>query len=255
MSGFFYNLGRKVGRRVVPTIRKSGWILKGLTGTEEEARRAERALGEALAVEVRAATPPADDPEASALVENLCQRLEQNLRVPHHAFHGDLTRADAPNAMALPGGFIFLSVSLLDLCERRPEELAFVLGHEMAHVVRGHAWDRTFSQTALQAVSVVTSGSGPVGTWLRLQGMQLLLSAHSRDSEMEADELGVRLAAAAGFDPAGAISLLRRLERLGPNPSVLGQYFASHPPAAERIARLAPLCRKLAGRSSETQNE
>lgn len=254
MSGFFYNLGRKVGRRAVPTLRKSGWIWKGLTGTEEEARRAERALGEALAVEVRTAAQPANDPDASALIDDLCRRLEQKLRSPHYAFRCELMRSGAPNAMALPGGFLFLSHSLLDLCERRPDELAFVIGHEMGHVVRGHAWDRTFNQTALQAVSVVASGTGPVGAWLRQQGMQLLLSAHSRDGEVEADELGVRLAAAAGFDPAGAISLLRQLERLGPDPSVLGQYFASHPPAAERIARLAPLCRKLAGKSTPTES-
>lgn len=254
MSGFFYNLGRKVGRRAVPTIRKSGWIWKGLTGTEEEARQAERALGEALAVEVRAAKPPACDPEATRLIEDLCRRLEHKLRPPHHGFHCELMHSSHPNAMALPGGFVFLSHSLVDLCERKPDELAFVIGHEMAHVVRGHAWDRTFNQTALQAVSVVTSGAGPVGAWLRHQGMQLLLSAHARDSEMEADELGVRLAAAAGFDTAGAISLLRRLQLLGPDPSVLGQYFASHPPAADRIARLTPLCRKLAGQSTETRN-
>jgi predicted Zn-dependent protease len=245
MGGLFYNLGRQLGRRAVPAIRKSGWIWKGLAGSEEEARRAERALGEALAVEVRAATERANAPETSALVADLCRRLEERLRPPHHRFHCDVLRAGEPNAMALPGGFIFLSTSLVDLCERRPDELAFVIGHEMAHVVRGHAWDRTVQQTGLQALSVVASRAGPVGAWLRQQGMQLLLSAHSRDGELEADELGARLAAAAGFSTAGALSLLRRLEHFGPDPAALGQYFASHPPASDRIARLTPLCRTL----------
>lgn len=251
MSGFFYNLGRQLGRRAVPTIRKSGWIWKGLTGSEEEARRAERALGEALAVEVRAATEPANDPEMSGLLKDLCHRLEQRLRAPHHQFHCDLIRAGAPNAMALPGGFIFLSKSLVDLCERQPNELAFVIGHEMAHVVRGHAWDRMIQQTGVQAVAVVTSRTSALGAWLRQQGLQLLLSAHSRDGELEADELGVRLAAAAGYDTAGALSLLRRLEHYGPDAAPLGEYFASHPPPVERIARLTPLCRKLSPGSGQ----
>jgi predicted Zn-dependent protease len=245
MGGFFYNLGRQLGRRAVPAIRKSGWIWKGLTGSEEETRQAERALGETLVVEVRAATESANDPEMLVLVNQLCGSLEQRLRLPHYRFHCDLIRAGAPNAMALPGGFLFVSNSLVDLCERRPDELAFVIGHEMAHVVRGHAWERTIHQAGLRVVSAVASRAGPLGAWLRQQGMDLLLSAHSRDGELEADELGVRLAAAAGYGTAGALSLLHRLERLGPDATALGQYFASHPPAADRIARLTPLCRKL----------
>jgi beta-barrel assembly-enhancing protease len=241
MSGFFYNLGRQIGRRAVPTIRKSGWIWKGLTGSEEEARRAERSLGEALIVEVRAATVPANDPEMSALVNEICHNLEQRLRAPHHQFHCEIISAGDPNAMALPGGFILVSDSLVALCERQPAELAFVIGHEMAHVVRGHAWDRTIQQVGLNAVSAVASPSGPVGTWLRQRGLQLLLSAHARDSELEADELGARLAAAAGYGTDGARSLLRRLQSLGPDTARLGQYFASHPPAADRLARLARL--------------
>jgi len=253
MGGLFYNLGRQIGRRAVPAIRKSGWIWKSLAGSAEEARRAERAFGEALTVEVRAAAELANDPEMSVLVNDICQRLEQCLRPPHHRFHCDILRAGEPNAMALPGGFIFLSTSLVDLCERKPDELAFVVGHEMAHVVRGHAWDRMIQQTGLQALSAVASRGGPIGAWLRQQGMQSLLSAHSRDGELEADELGARLAVAAGFSAAGGLSLLRRLERFGADAAALGRYFASHPPASDRIARLTPLCRKLAGGSGQTQ--
>jgi predicted Zn-dependent protease len=246
MSGLFYNLGRQLGRRAVPAIRRSGWIWKSLTGTEEEARRAERSLGEVLLVEVRAATEPANDPEGSALVADLCRRLQERLRAPHHAFRCDLIRTAEPNAMALPGGFLFLSTSLVNLCERRPEELAFVIGHEMAHVVRGHAWDRTIQQTGMKALSAVAWRAGPLGTWLRGRGMELLLSAHSREGELDADDLGLRLTVAAGLGTTGALSLLRRLEQLGRDEAALGQYFASHPPAAERIARLTALSRKLA---------
>ena len=250
MSGFFYNLGRHVGRAAVPTIRKSKWIWDGLTGTEEEALRAEAAFGSALAIELRGATERVNDPQMTALLSDLCARLAACARDKRRAFRCEAIRDDSPNAMALPGGFIFVSHSLVNLCERRPEELAFVIGHEMAHIIREHAWNRMVKEVASKvlsrAVSVIAARAGPLGGWLRDKGMVLLQSAHSQDHEQEADELGLHLVAAAGFAPGGAIALLQRIERLDPQRTGLGQYFASHPPAAERIARLTPLCRRLA---------
>jgi len=251
VSGFFYNLGRHVGRAAVPTIRKSKWIWDGLTGTEEEVLRAEAAFGSALAVELRAATERVNDPQMAALLGDLCGRLAGCVRDKRRVFRCEAIRDDSPNAMALPGGFIFVSHSLVNLCERRPEELAFIIGHEMAHIIREHAWNRMLNQAVSRAVSVIAARAGPLGGWLRQKGMVLLQSAHSQDNEQEADELGLHLVAAAGLAPGGAIALLQRIEQLGPKRMEFGQYFASHPPAAERMAWLAPLCRQLAsGRPS-----
>jgi beta-barrel assembly-enhancing protease len=247
MSGFFYNLGRQLGRGVVPAARKSKWIWDGLTGSEEESLRAERAMGASLAAQLRTATEAPGDPETSRLVNDLCQRLESRVRGARRGFHCDVIRSDFPNAMALPGGYLFFSQSLIDLCERNPDELAFVIGHEMAHVIRGHAWDRMIGQTALRAASAAASRAGALGGWLRQTGVQLLQSAYGRDGELEADELGLRLAAAGAFNPAGAITLLRRVERLQSVTNSLGHYFASHPPASDRIAALELLGRKLSG--------
>ena len=250
VSGFFYNLGRHVGRAAVPTIRKSKWIWDSLTGTEEEALHAEAAFGSALAIELRAATERVNDPQVATLLNDLCGRLAGCVRDKRRVFRCEAIRDDSPNAMALPGGFIFVSHSLVDLCERRPVELAFVIGHEMAHVIREHAWNRMVKEVASsvlsRAVSVIAVRAGPLGGWLRDKGMVLLQSAHSQDHEQEADELGLHLVAAAGFAPGDAIALLQRIERLDPKRMEFGQYFASHPPAAERIARLTPLCRQLA---------
>ena len=147
MSGFFYNLGRQLGRRVVPAVRKSKWIWDGLTGSEEESLRAERALGASLAAELRATTEALNDLETAQWLNDLCRRLESRVKGTRRGFQCDLIRSDSPNAIALPGGFLFISQSLVELCERNPEELAFVIGHEMAHVIRGHAWNRIFNQT------------------------------------------------------------------------------------------------------------
>jgi predicted Zn-dependent protease len=250
MSGFFYNLGRHVGRAAVPTIRKSKWIWDGLTGTEEEALRAEAAFGSTLAIEVRAATKPANDPQIAALLNGICGRLSGCVRDKRRTFRCEAIRDDSLNAMGLPGGFIFVTHLLVEFCERRTEELAFVIGHEMAHIIREHAWNRMMKEAASsvlsRTVSVIAARAGPLGGWLRQKGMGLLQSAYSQDDEQHADELGLRLAAAAGFIPGGAIALLQRIERLGQKHTELGQYLASHPPAEERKARLASLCRQLA---------
>jgi len=237
MSGLFYNLGRRMGRAAVPAIRKGRWIWDGLTGNEEDALRAETSLGAALATEVRASTDPGLRVD-TALVQDIGQRLAKEVSDRRRRWRVEVIVAEDANAMALPGGFLFMSHALLDLCERRREELAFVLGHEMAHVLLGHAWDRMINQSALRAASVVVARAGPLGPWLRQNGLQLLQSAHARDCEFEADREGRRLAGRAGYDPAGGVRLFGRLERFGGDPAGLGQYFASHPPAAERIAKL-----------------
>jgi len=103
----------------------------------------------------------------------------------------------------------------------------------------------------LRAASAVASRTGPLGAWLQQNGLKILQSAHARNCEMDADELGLRLVAAAGYDPAGAIALLQRIERLAPETAALGPYFSSHPPASERIAQLKPLCRELSRGSAD----
>jgi len=246
MSGFFFNLGRHIGRRAVPAIRKSKWIWDSVAGSEEEAFRAEVSLGTGMATELRATIELIDDQQTALLLADICRRLSARARDKRRTFHCTLFRDPSPNAMALPGGFLYFSDSLLALCERRPDELAFVAGHEMAHVLLGHAWDRMLTQAALRATSLATARMGQLGGWLRHQGIGILRSAHDRQQERDADELALRLAVAAGFAPGGAVTLLQRIQRLHADPLALGQYFASHPPPSERI----PFLQALAGRVS-----
>jgi len=140
--------------------------------------------------------------------------------------------------MALPGGFVFINDSLVDFCERRPDELAFVIGHEMAHIIRFHAWDRMLNDTMLRAATTVSGRVGMLGVWLRKSGLGLLKSAHSREHELEADALGFELLVNARFASVGAIGFLQRLAGLEGNAESAGEYFSSHPSAPERIARL-----------------
>jgi predicted Zn-dependent protease len=242
MSGLLYNLGRRLGRATIPAIRKTRCIYDGLAGNENEALRAETKLGSALAAELRAVTQPSNDLVLTRLVEDLCQRLAP-ADDPRRMFHCEVIHDDTPNALALPGGFIFLNDSLVDFCERQPDELAFVIAHEMAHIIRRHAWDRMLNDAMLRVASTVSGRAGMLGAWLRKSGLGLLRSAHSRERELEADALGCELMITAGFAPVDASELLQRLAGLDGPAARASEYFSSHPPAAERIAHLEKLRR------------
>ncbi|MBM3881965.1 MAG: hypothetical protein FJ387_19965 [Verrucomicrobia bacterium] len=245
MSGVFEQVGRFLGRASVPVVRKTKWIWSSLAGDEEAALRAEVEFGTTLAAELRTTQELVRDPALSGVLGDLLRRLGAPLKDQRRGFRCEVIRDDVPNAMALPGGFIFLSHSLLELGERRTDELAFILGHEMAHVIRNHAWDRLLNQTASRVASVVALRAGPLGGWLRQRGLAVLQSAHAQDCEFEADELGLRLGAAAGFATGGALAFLRRLDRLGAEATARSAYLASHPPAVERLARLGAVGRQL----------
>ena len=145
-----------------------------------------------------------------------------------------------PTAFALPGGFIFVTTSLVELCRRDENEVAFILGHEMAHVIRGHAMNRIVSDSAIAAASRVAPVRGALSGWLRKVGVQVLESTYSQELESEADQLGVRLMAAAGYDPGASVWLFRLLAELksAPEECDFGSYFSSHPPFEVRIENI-----------------
>ena len=237
MSSFFEDIGRKLGRAAVPTFQKSKWIWEGLTGTEEEALESEKVLGETLAAELRLATEMLDEPELLDWVRGICHRLEPAVDQPGFKYHCELMAENHPTTMGLPGGYLFLSRSLVEFCEGSRDEVAFVIAHETAHVIRRHTWDRMLQQSALRAASFAAGRAGILSGWVRSQGLPMLRSAHSKEFEFVADEDGLGLVRAAGYDPQGAISFLKRIEKLGTDPEVLGEYLASHPAPAERIGR------------------
>ena len=232
----FYKLGRLAGGKA----RKAKWMWSAVTGDEAEAIRAEYGVGRDMAAVVREHSRCDADPALQALLDETCDRLAAAVRNKLHRFEVGVVTDDQPTAYALPGGFIFVTRSLTELCERDRDELAFVVAHEMAHVLRRHAINRVLRQTAYAAASAVTPGRGAIAPWLRRVGLEWLERAYSREQEYEADALGGLLTRAAGFDRAGPIRLLERFRTLGPPAEApgLGAYLSTHPPVADRITRL-----------------
>jgi predicted Zn-dependent protease len=139
-----------------------------------------------------------------------------------------------PNAFALPGGFIFLSRGLVAQANTE-DELACVIGHEIVHSERRHAAQQ----------QQVARAQGPLGL---PRSRAATLAAYGRDMEREADALGQRLCAAAGYDPMGMSSFLRGLdqrERLLTGRKRVPTFFDTHPGSRERAAAASMLAREL----------
>ncbi len=232
----FYKLGRLAGAKA----RKVQWMWSSLTGNDEAAIQAEYGVGREMAAVVLERSGAEPDPDLQRVLNDTSERLAAVVKNKLHRFDVAMVRDDQPTAYALPGGFIFVTRSLTELCERDGDELAFVIAHEMAHVIRRHAINRVLRQAAFAAASMAAPGRGTIGPWLRKVGLDWLERAYSQDQEFEADELGVLLTRAAGFDTAGAVRLFGRLQALDgqPDTSGLGPYLSTHPPVAERLDRL-----------------
>jgi len=242
LSGLFYNLGRKVG----PKVRKARWMWQSVTGSESDAIKVEYEVGLDLSREIRQQLGRSQEPQTDKILNEIGNRLADCVANKSHKFSFETVKGNEPNAFALPGGFIFVTQSLVELCRHDQNEIACILGHEMAHVIRGHAMNRIVSNSAIAAASRAAPIRGVLSGWLRKVGVQFLESAYSKDLESEADRLGVRLVAAAGFKPDACVQLFSRLAKLkSPRSQLdLGSYFSSHPPFNVRIENIKHQLRK-----------
>jgi predicted Zn-dependent protease len=211
-----------------------------MAGDEADAIRLEREVGQDLARGIRQQLKLDPDPQIAQLLNEVGSRLAGCVANKLRTFSFETLEGGEPNAFALPGGYIFVTRSLLELCERNPDEIAFIFGHEMSHVIRGHAMDRIITNSAISLGTKLTSVRGPLTALLNKVGISFLESAYSQDLEMEADKLGVRLVVAAGYNAKAAAVMLSRLAKLSP-PGVesgLGHYFSSHPSINLRIKNI-----------------
>lgn len=232
-DGLFYNLGRKLG----PKVRKVRWMWESLAGTEADALRLEHGVGLDLAREAELQLTVDSDPQAAEILREIGPRLSACVANRLRSFRFDAFLGGQPNAFALPGGFIFVGRPLLELCRWDRDQIAFVLAHEMAHVIRRHAIERIVTNSAVSVAVRAAPVSRTLGPWLRQVGLRFLETAYSRDQELEADKLGVRLVMAAGYKPEACTELFSRLAELSrsSDPAALGEYFSTHPSAEVRI--------------------
>ncbi|MEX0804437.1 MAG: M48 family metalloprotease [Candidatus Binatia bacterium] len=155
------------------------------------------------------------------------------------------------NAFAVPGGSIFFYTGLIERA-RSTSEIAGVMGHEIIHI-KGRHMARHSGPDAISLLSLVgmlllaRSGAGAQAAGAVGQAVSATRQiAYSRQLEMEADTLGVRYMASAGYDPAGSLGFLKTLnEERALNPIDLPAYMMTHPVTQERVANVQLVLRSL----------
>jgi predicted Zn-dependent protease len=167
------------------------------------------------------------------------QSAAWNARVGGWHWEVNLIRSDQINAFCMPGGKIAVFTGIIDKLQLTDNELAMVLGHEMAHALREHARERIAKNAATNiGANILTQvlGLGQIGQTITGYGAQLLTLRFSRSDESEADLVGMELAARAGYDPRAAITLWQKMGQA--SKGAPPQWLSSHPTGATRIADL-----------------
>ena len=200
------------------------------------------AVGDQLAKSMDPGGVEVHVPEIDALLTEIVQRLEPH--VATSGFHWTIRVIDneAVNAMALPGGQLIVFTGLLRKAERA-DQVAGVLGHEMAHVTKRHHL-RTLIKAAglMVAIQFALGDTAGVAEIIRQQASGALLSSQSREHELEADAEGAHMLAAAGLDTAAMPEFFALMKTLsGSQATGIAGWFASHPDHDERIATLNAL--------------
>ncbi len=238
---------RAHGRRTAAIwLAVLGAVALALTGAMYGLRQAGRAaidvlptsvdeqLGELASERVGLEGQPIDDPVVKGAVTAIVERLK---RAHKSAFNYRVRVVDAPilNAFALPGGFIVVYTGLVRAAER-PEQLAGVLAHEMAHVERRHGMHRIAQSVGVVAAIQLLFGDV---TGLAAVAVEVLragaINSYGRDQEREADRDALGTLARARLDPGALADFFALLQRKEPSlPSAIA-WLGTHPELAERI--------------------
>jgi predicted Zn-dependent protease len=237
---FIETIGFKIGQKAAQA--KSAFDLMG--GDDDEARVAEIRLGHDMAEAMLRRVPLVEPNESTQFAQQIVKWLGSRVADRRLPFHLYITAEDDCHAMAFPGGPMFMSWGLLDFCRGERDYIAFLVAHEMGHIVLRHTVDRLVQDAALSLLLRKTSGRLAATDWLQKTGKQVLGRAFSRENELAADLFAVDLLKRAGGDPSTAQVLLENLWRaLAVVPgqgrgSASNDYFAGHPPFPERIDHL-----------------
>jgi len=208
----------------------------------------ETALGLQAAQDVLKKEKESRDELQNERVRRVGRRIAQAANKPDYTWEFHVIEKDTVNAFCLPGGKVFVYTGILNLTTSN-DELAAVMGHEIAHALLRHGGERMsvalMTQMGGQAASIALGSTvSPAASQVFGQaygiGSQVgVLLPHSRSQESEADEVGMILAAKAGYEPSGALLLWRKMDAYAKSK---GQntpgWLSTHPTTGDRIAAI-----------------
>lgn len=187
------------------------------------------------------ALAPDDDPQLRrlrAIADQIIPHaLSWNPRAKNWKWEINLIVSKQVNAYCMPGGKIAFYYGILKELQLSDDEVATIMGHEVAHALREHARERMGKTAATRIGAGLVSalfGLGQAGDTLLNMGSQLLTLKFSRDDESEADIVGMDLAARSGYDPRAGVSLWQKM--IEANKNAPPEFMSTHPSGPTRIA-------------------
>ena len=191
----------------------------------------------------KGALAPEGNPQLQRL-RSIAQKLipftaQWNPRAKDWQWEVNLIGSKQINAWCMPGGKIAFYTGILDQLKLNDDEVAMIMGHEMAHALREHARERLAKTQATGIGLSIASqllGLGALGDSAANLGTQLLTLKYSRDDETESDLVGLEIAARGGFKPEASVSLWQKMQSASGNggPS----FLSTHPSGSNRIQQL-----------------
>ena len=223
----------------------------------EPDEKEEIAIGQEVAARLLGAAPLMEDARTQRYVNNVGRWLALQSERPDLPWHFGVLDAPQVNAFAVPGGTIFITRGLLAKMTSEAE-LAGVLSHEIAHVVKKHHL-KAMQKGALASLSADVAGAAltNVNSEARAKliafGTEMYARGLDKGDELEADRLGVVIAARGGYDPYGLPAVLQTLQAMNAADSALALMFKTHPAPGERLDALGGMQATLDAYSAQPQ--
>ncbi|MGL4574426.1 MAG: M48 family metallopeptidase [Burkholderiaceae bacterium] len=169
------------------------------------------------------------------------QSTKWNERASTWQWEVNLINADQVNAFCMPGGKIAFYTGILTKLKLTDDEVATIMGHEVAHALREHGRERLGKQMATQGALSLGSallGLGDLGRVGASMGAQLISLRWGREDETEADLVGMDVAARAGYDPRAGVTLWQKMAQVSGGRGA-PQWLSTHPAGQNRIAEIS----------------
>lgn len=212
----------------------------------------EKKLGEEFLAKALPHMPLVHDYELTGFVRDVGQRLVKTIGPQPFDYEFFVVRDNDINAFAVPGGKLFVNAGLIARAGNE-DELAGVMGHEVAHSAAHHIVRQQEKGAAAGYASLLGIFLGIINPALAIGALaagQAVQLRYQRDFEREADFLGIGYARAAGYDPSAISQILRKLyAEQQINPTQMPPYFLSHPMTGERLTNLEAVLGKAEWKS------
>ena len=189
-----------------------------------------------------------DDAALTQRVRGIAARIQPQTAVfrqdaPGWNWEVNVIGSDDLNAFCMPGGKIVFYSGLIKRLALSDNEIAVVMGHEIAHALREHSREQVSQALAASAaidIGAAVFGWGGTASSLASLGYDALIATRfSRTDEKEADRIGLELAARAGFDPAAGVTLWQKMMKAGEGKPP--EFLSSHPADEKRVAEVQSL--------------